>query len=167
MRNKKKIILTIIGVLIMVSAIITLRNIFNNNYAGTYQKSIYDDNSKIIAESDSYSYLDRIDESTDEKLKLKFILTGMESVYKIEAKEEEVININYDANISSGKFKVVLVTPEDKVITLLEGSGSDSKEVKINKGENRIKIVGSNTKGSVEISLKTTDQAAIHPIKEK
>lgn len=167
MKNKKKLTITIVGILITVSAIIALINIFNNNYAGGYQKSIYDDNSKIISESDSYSYLDRIDKSTDEKLKLKFTLTGMESVYRFDVKEDEVININYDANISSGKFKVVLVSPEDEVITLLEGSSSDSKDIKINKGENIIKIVGNNAKGTVEISIKSTDNEIIKPISKK
>ena len=161
MKNKKIIIgIVVIGVLAFM-IIIGVATYNGLNYAGNYQKSIYEDDSKIISESDSYSYVHRTSTTSGERLKSKFRLTGMNTIYDIYADEDTTININYNVNITDGKFKIVLIAPDDEVITILEESGEGTKEINIKSGESRVKIVGRDAKCDINISIDAKENVDI------
>ena len=75
-------------------------------------------------------------------------LEGMDTIWEFDADEAEEVNISYSLTVTSGKAKLVYVSPDGIVSTLAEciageeseKSASDSIEAKA--GENRIRLVG-------------------------
>lgn len=156
MRNKK--ILTITITVIIVSIIIIgAVSFFISNYGGNYKKNIYGDNSKIITEYDTYSYNRQVCNNTDGKLKSKFRFTGMDTIYKLDSEDGGVASIKYNVNITSGKFKIVLINPNDEITTVIEGTGEGTKDIELSSGESRIKLVGKDAKGEIEIDIDSND----------
>ena len=75
-------------------------------------------------------------------------LEGMDTIWEFDADEAEEVNISYSLTVTSGKAKLVYVSPGGIVSTLAEciageeseKSASDSIEARA--GENRIRLVG-------------------------
>lgn len=153
MRKKKNLIIIVIVIISILGGFIFT--------IGSYQKSIYEDNSKIISKFDSSFYLNQVSNKIGGVLKSKFRFTGMDTVYKLNAKEDGTISVNYNVNITSGKFKIVLISPDNEVITILEGSGEGNKEILLTNGKSRLKLVGNNAKGNIEISINTKNNIKI------
>ncbi len=120
-----------------------------------FQKSIYNDDSKIVKQADSYSFKSRIGSTTNEKSDIKFAtFYGMDTLWSVEAKEETIVNLEYDLKIEKGDFKVILVSPDNKVSTLVYGTKAGQQDLKLQKGSSRIKIVGRDAKGQVKLYMK-------------
>lgn len=119
-----------------------------------YQKNLYNDNSKIIKQGDSYSFIKRVGNSYNNKTSIKFgTFYGMETLWTIDAKSEGNVRINYKIQISRGKFKIVFISPDNEIKTICENTQNGSIVIKAEMGKSRIKIVGNDAKGEVEISL--------------
>lgn len=161
MINKKNLIMAIVTVVIVITGIIGVSGYVINNYAGNYQKSIYENDSKIIDKSDSYSYFNQVRSNIDGTLKSKFKFTGMDTIYNLNTKDGGTISINYNANIISGKFKLVLINPDDEVTTIVEGTGKGTKKISLGNGESRLKLVGKNAKGDIKLSIDAKDDIEI------
>ena len=151
----------LIAGLLMFVIIIGLINIIpliQDQYIGKNQKYIYNDDLKIMDQGDSYSfsYKEGICEGNTVDLKFKF--TGSNTLWDIETNNEAVINIDYSANISDGKFKVILITPENEIINVLEQSDSGKKEIKLKNGTSRIKMVALDAKGSLILNIEDNEQ---------
>lgn len=127
----------------------------------SHQKSMYDDDKKIAAAEDSFSFLVREGNTTQEETKISFkSFDGTETIWYIEAKEDSIVQIKYESEISSGRFKTVLIAPDNKVINIFEktkeseGKSQGQVERKVQKGESRIKIVGNGAKGKLTLNIK-------------
>lgn len=117
------------------------------------QNSIYDNDEKIIQQVDSYTYTKRISTTRNNVTKMRFqSFSGMETIYR--KKHVESVVFEYDISIQDGDFKVVLVTPEKEVVTLVDGSEKGSEIIELKNGENKIKIVGKAAKGTINYSFK-------------
>jgi len=114
---------------------------------------IYDDNEWIAGEGDSYTYLFRVATKINNKSQMKFNMSGMETLWEIEASKDNFIDIEYSSKISRGNFKVVLISPDNNLQTVFEGTGEGTIRAEILEGVNRIKVVGKNAKGSINIIL--------------
>ncbi len=92
-------------------------------------------------------------------------MTGMETIWKYQANEDMTLQMVYDLKVTNGKAKLVLITPDDTIITLTEqdsavfednnGQASETTkysdtgmpdmestvDLNLQKGENRIRIV--------------------------
>ena len=92
-------------------------------------------------------------------------MTGMDTIWKYEADEDLTLQMYYDLKVTSGKAKLVLITPDDTIITLAEQDSAECKdeqkkesgtmedsgtsalaiesmtELNLEKGNNRIKII--------------------------
>lgn len=120
----------------------------------SYQREIFDDNNKIISQSDSYSFRNRVGRTLGNESNIEFsFFTGMETIWKINASEKEDIRIEYNSSISEGDFKIVLITPENEVINIISQSGEGNKIIQLNKGSSRFKIIGRDAKGEIEIKI--------------
>lgn len=129
-----------------------------------YQKNLYNDNSKIIKQGDSYSFLKRAGNTYNNKTSVKFgTFNGMETLWTVNTKNEGNIKINYKTQISRGKFKIVFITPEDEIKTICENTQNGSIVIKTKKGKSRIKIVGNDAKGECELSLAPDSNIKIYP----
>jgi hypothetical protein len=124
-----------------------------------YQKSIYNDNSKIAKEADSYNYLKRISNIKENNANIIFDrFYGMDTIWTIDAEKEGTITINYKSEIKSGSFKAVIIAPDNEVNLIFENSQSDKKDFLIKEGKTRIKIIGNEAKGELNLNLKLDKQ---------
>lgn len=150
MRNYFKLIMVSLVVLIAMA-------IAGCSSATSYQKSVFDDESKIIKEGDSYSYGNRIGETKENKADIKFSsFSGMDTIYKITADEENDAIFDFEAIVDKGDFKVVLITPDDEIIDIVNGTGEGNQTVQLKVGTSRIKLVGKNAKGMIKVNIDTS-----------
>jgi hypothetical protein len=146
-----------IGVIIVLAIMVSI-------FAGCtrYQRHIYNDDSKVAAAADSYSFGSRIGNTYDDKTKFKFSrFYGTETLWTVDAKEEGTITLEIKADVENGKFKAVLISPDKEVSTIFEGSKEEKLEVKVPKGKSRIKVVGDGAKGDISIKIKESDNIKV------
>lgn len=155
-KNSKLIVGLLIFVIII--GLINIIPLVQSQYIGKSQQNIYNDDLKVIAQGDSYSfsYRDGIMQGNTADLQFKF--NGSNTLWDIETNNEAVINIDYSSNIYNGKFKVVLITPEDEIINVLEQSDSGEKEIELKNGKSRIKIIGLDAEGSLKLNIEENEQ---------
>lgn len=86
-------------------------------------------------------------------------MTGMDTIWKYHADEDRTLQMHYDLNVTNGKAKLVLITPDDTITPLAEQdsagqapettvssdtetpSAESTTELNLKKGVNRIRIV--------------------------
>jgi len=88
----------------------------------------------------------------------------MDTIWKLETSQDTSVNIEYTSEISSGKFKVVLINPDDEVINILEQSTSGNRDVNLINGKSRIKIVGNNARGKLQLSISSNKDVKLIPV---
>jgi hypothetical protein len=131
-----------------------------------YQRDIYDKDNKIAEQGDSYTFITRIGSTANDKMNAKFSgFYGMDSTWTIDASGEEIATMEVNAEVSKGRFKVVLISPDNKVHTVFEGSKNETIDLRLSKGISRIKIVGDEAKGNIEMSIKGNDKVKISKAK--
>lgn len=117
--------------------------------------SSYNDRSLILSDEDSYSYQKCVDTgSTETSLKRDYQgFNGKDTIWMLDAAEDASISLDLSANLSSGKFKVLLVSEDNDITTLLEGDDTQNTSVDLDNGTARIILVGDHASGSCEITL--------------
>ena len=125
--------------------------------------SSYNDRNSILSNEDSYTYQKCVDTgSTDTSLKRGFQgFNGKDTIWMLNAAEDTSISIDLSADLSSGKFKVLLVSEDNKITTLLEGDDTQSTSVDLKKGTARIILVEDGTSGSCEITLSDISNVSV------
>lgn len=154
--SKRTLIITILVVFVFSLFFIS------KNFIGNMQENIYDDKDKIVSSIDSYTYINRVGSSKNRETELSFKLTGVETLWTIKSDINTNIDIDYSSNIDSGDLKLVMVSPEDNIIKIFEGSDNGTISVPIIKGKNRIRIVGRDAKGSITIEILADENLKIH-----
>ena len=127
--------------------------------------SSYNDRSLILSDEDSYTYQKCVDTgSTDTSLKRDFQgFNGKDTIWILDAAENASISLDLSANLASGKFKVLLVSEDNDITTLLEGDDTQNTSVDLEKGTARIILVGDHANGSCEITLSETNNVSVVP----
>ncbi|MCM0649139.1 hypothetical protein NBE98_12210 [Clostridium swellfunianum] len=119
-----------------------------------FQKTVYNDDAKIAKKADSYNFKSRVGTTTSHRSEIKFgTFYGMDTLWSIDAKEQTEVTVDYDIKIEKGDFKVVLIGPDNKVITIVDGGKTGKQGIKVQKGNSRIKIVGRDAKGNIKIDI--------------
>ncbi|APC42691.1 50S ribosomal protein L7ae [Clostridium estertheticum subsp. estertheticum] len=139
MASKKGIVLLTMTI-IMISLFIGCGN-------NTMSK-IYNDDSKIANVSDTFG-LDESEETIESGIyKGKLKLSGSGTIWAYESSTDFDLQVPYTLSINGGKAKIVLISPDNKVVNLVENTakatikGETVLTVPIKKGNNRIKVVG-------------------------
>lgn len=128
----------------------------------SYENDFYNNDNKLCKQADNYNFVFRSENTFNNKSSVKFgTFYGMETIFTIDAKEGGKITLNYEAKIDSGKFKTVLISQDDKVTTIFEGDSKKEETIEVNKGTNRIKIVGNNAKGNFKMDITLPDTMKI------
>ncbi|MFD1776177.1 hypothetical protein [Paenibacillus rhizophilus] len=129
----------------------------------TYNKDqMYNNSAAIVQEGDQYSYLLRTGSTTSRIADIGFEgFSGTDTIWILDVKKKADIRIDYSLTVDKGEFKVVLVAPGDRAVTIAEGSGDGVSMVTLDKGNNRIKFVGKHTAGKVEMHLGAGDAVKI------
>lgn len=127
------------------------------------QKLYYDNDKKISQSSDNFSYMTRSEESqSNNETSIKFSsFDGSDTIWNIEVEEDSNITFEYETNITGGKCKGVLITPEDKIEKIFEGSENNENIISLNKGNYRFKLVGLSAKGEVAFKIGPNDKVKI------
>lgn len=119
---------------------------------------IYNDNSKIANEYDTFG-LDKSDETIESGIyKGKLKLSGSGTIWAYESSSDINLKVPYLLSVKSGKAKIVLISPNNTVLNLVENTdkatmkGTTSLTLPIKKGTNRIKLVGYK-KADIDIKL--------------
>jgi len=154
---KKQVVILIVVLLILNG--IFFQKVFSN----TSYNDIYENDNRIISVADSYSYRNRVGESKNKRTELSFKLTGMETLWAIKSDYDTNILIEYTSQIKKGKLKLVLIHPDDTIETIFNGSGENTVNVPVKKGNNRIKIVGKNATGEINFKLQTSEELRVIP----
>ena len=70
---------------------------------------------------------------------------------------ESTVDIGYDLNLTSGKVKLVLITPDGDLCTIAEATKTDafsgSQSINVDNGKYRIKLVAENAKFELNFSV--------------
>ncbi|GKX65854.1 50S ribosomal protein L7ae [Inconstantimicrobium mannanitabidum] len=132
---------------------------------------IYDDNSKIASAYDTFG-LSHSKETIEPGIyKARFKLSGSGTIWTYESDSDIDLKVPYILSVKSGKAKIVLISPDNTVVTLVENTNkatmneTTSFTVPIKKGNNRIKIVGCE-KADIDIELHI-EQGTFKEINEK
>ncbi|EJO5347113.1 50S ribosomal protein L7ae [Clostridium botulinum] len=143
----------IISFIAMATITISLLVGCNNN-----MDKIYNDNSKIANEYDTFG-LDKSDETIESRIyKGKLKLSGSGTIWTYESSSDINLKVPYLLSVKSGKAKIVLIYPDNKVVNLVENTDkatmkeNTSLTLPIKKGKNRIKLVGYK-KADIDIEL--------------
>lgn len=153
--SKRKIVLFI--TLILLAAIQA-----GCSSASSYQKGLYDNNEAIADKADSYNYVSRVGSSINEESSIKFkTFNGMETLYEIKSEGSGKVIIDYTSEVEKGKFKCVLINPEDEVEVLFEDDSKGSIELDMKNGKSRIKVVGNDAGGEFSMTIKGEGDVSI------
>lgn len=114
------------------------------------RNTIYDDDTQIVKSADSHLSQMSVYSRNDNEFNMSArAFTGAKTVWNYTAKNEGDVTFSFSLSVSGGgKAKLVLITPENEVITLVENVDNNetdemqSQTVSLKKGKNRIKIVG-------------------------
>lgn len=122
------------------------------------QKAVYNDDSLIAGQSDTYFYVKHLSTQSGTEYTENFgSFTGSDTIWSRTARDGETLKISGTAEIKSGSWKLVLVDPDDNVTVLLEYGGSLDETIPLTEGKWRVKSVGLETKGSAELTIETAD----------
>jgi hypothetical protein len=142
----KKKIASIITIAIVISLLAGCSNKSMITYNAT--DKIYDDDSKICKEYDTFG-MDGSNEKVGQGVyKGNLKISGDTTIWEYESDKDLDLEVPYSLSVKSGKGKIVLISPDNKVTTLIEKNNKAENEEKasitvpIKKGNNRIKLVG-------------------------
>jgi len=151
-----------INKLILSILLVATMLIMGCSFVSNYQKSIFDDEKKIIKDSDSYTYGIRKGNATGNEFNIKFSsFTGMETIFKLKSDGENHIIVDYESVVKDGQFKVVLITPDDEVIDIVNATKEGKEKFDLKDGVSRIKLVGKKAKGEISIKIDSSDNVEI------
>lgn len=128
----------------------------NANQVEATADKIYFDDSLIAARDKTSVFYSNMYYGSDSPRYIKigsFKLNGSSTCLGFHMKQKATIEVEYQVSVSSGKFKVVHINPDNKVKIIGEGSGEFKTSITLEKGRNRFKLVGLDNK-SKELDLK-------------
>lgn len=126
-----------------------------------YMTSIYDNNGEISSTSNRFN-LDLQEQTIDGKQFIGKVskIEGMDTIWTLDADEDMEVDMTYLLNVTSGKLKLVLISPDNSTTNLIESTDKSdlnsyaTNTLQIKKGLNRIKMVaGANTCVEFDITI--------------
>ncbi|WP_178023947.1 hypothetical protein [uncultured Paenibacillus sp.] len=118
------------------------------------QKQLYDDESELAQEGDTFTYVKRVGVTNNESSSVSFSsFYGMETIWIIHVSAKGQVTFLNKQEIDGGRFKLVAIGPGRQVTTLAEGNSEGKMEMKVGPGTYRIKFVGNNAKGKVKTEI--------------
>lgn len=134
----------------------------NTSNVDDMYKNIYDDDSKIIVGDYGTCHYSGYEDATSTEAYGKFsMFYGKILLWKISAKSQAKLALDFNSDQIGGKFKVVLVTPDDSVIKIIEQPIEGNKTIDLPVGESCIFIVGYNANLEYSISISDITNAEV------
>ena len=113
----------------------------------------YTDDDKIVSGSNSYVQTNARQTIMGRKLTRNTTFAGMDIVWEYTAKEDCIVEMPCYLEVVRGKAKLVLISPDDTITTILEVEQTEGEEavgmnstasLSLQKGKNRLKLVAVN-----------------------
>lgn len=162
MKNIKKFIILMISLIIVGVVASKVIIILESDKLGANERNIYNNEEKILSERDSYSYLRKKLKDEENSINFKFVeFTGIDTAYDITCDKEIFVNLEYESEILKGEFKVLLITSNNEIVNILEGSNKGNNNIKIPTGDSKIRIVGNKSTGNLKINITSTNDMEI------
>ena len=122
------------------------------------QHKVYDDDKQIEGEGNSFSLRNYKQNKNGDRLYVNVgFMDGMDTIWEYDVNSESTVDIGYDLNLTSGKVKLVLITPDGDLCTIAEATKtdafSDSLSINVDNGKYRIKLVAENAKFELNFSV--------------
>lgn len=128
------------------------------------QAAIYDDDARIADNVNSHTFVNfrgGVDLEGGE-VELGFTgFTGKYTLWTLYADGEADATLNGEIAVGSEPYRLVMVTPEDDVVELLEGSGTLDEQLELADGRTRIIMLGKGAAGSVSLKLEASDNVRV------
>lgn len=174
MRNQTKVVIRkgakiflLIPLVFIIPTLITLAIVFSAFFQNAERwDGVYEDSVSIVSQGESNSKVMPSYTTTNHRLKGSVgKMYGMETLWEYRASQQREVPITYSLTVESGKAKLLLITPDNTIITLsevivLEGEEHTSGESSLitetfhlEAGENRIKLVAEGAKLSYELYI--------------
>lgn len=103
---------------------------------------------------DTYFYIKHLSTQSGTEYTENFgSFTGSDTLWSRNAKEGQTLHVSGSAEIKEGSWKLVLVDPEGNGSVLLEYGGTVDETVDLSDGNWRVKSVGLETKGFVQLTI--------------
>lgn len=126
--------------------------------------AIYDDDARICDNADSYTFVNYrggIDPEGGE-VELDFAgFTGKYTLWNLYTDGEADATLSGEVAVGSEPYRLVMVTPEDDVVEILEGSGTVDEQLELADGRTRLVMLGKSAEGSVALELEASDNAKV------
>lgn len=146
---KRSIIACFIGVIIVIGGLF---------YLSTHYR--FDSNNYLAHGEDKVNFKNFKNEKRS-KYGMKFdfdLFNGKWSLMKFDSVKGDKITINDTTNIKSGKFYIVVLDSENKIISKHEPNGKSNVEFSIPKtGQYFVRIVGKNASGNFDIKYSSSN----------
>ena len=154
MENKKSVnfAIVIFGVLV-VGILMIIKPLINKYYLLENEMSEIDRYEKMKL----YNSKDIIGETTNNRTNFDFSLTGVETIWELDAIDDGIVNVEYLSDIKEGNFKVSLVKSNNEVVDILNQSEYGETEIEIPKGKSIIQISGEGSKGNLQFYVGSKD----------
>lgn len=149
MKNKNLIVISLLSIFMFIVFI----------GCGDTNSAIYNNDKKLAETSDSWSLFNNNQSIANNEFNGTYELSGCGTIWRYSSDEQVDLQVPYNLIVKSGKAKLILITPDNEVKTLVENtSKSPVKDeatftLPIEKGLNRIKLVGSK-KANIQVQLK-------------
>lgn len=115
-----------------------------------YKNDFFNNEKRIINSRDSYTFLQRSLEASNSEINLSFSsLNGSDTLYSNYFNKGEVIDFTLFQELVSGEIKIVLISPDDKVIPMYPGY---NRFVAQSTGVFTIKVLAYNATGSIKLT---------------
>lgn len=120
--------------------------------------SIYNDDKEIASVNNSYNLNDSEQQIDNQKFTGTVEFEGMDTIWKFDSENDVEIDMTYLLKISQGKAKLVLISPDGTLTTLIEtNKDSEVEDYAVNtlfikEGVNKIKLVAAD-KANIEFDI--------------
>lgn len=123
--------------------------------AGQDKQKIFNDDAAIVQDGDSYTFVNRTGStSSDEEVELAYTgFSGVQTIWTMKSSASSAVDFEFNSTVNSGDFKLVLVTPDKAVVTLLTGTQQGAATQELTQGKYAVKLIGRNADGQFKLSL--------------
>lgn len=123
--------------------------------AGQDKQKLFDDDAAIAQDGDSYTFVHRTGSTdSDEAIALAYTdFSGVQTIWTMEVSAPSKVDLAFNSTVETGDFKVVLVTPDKAVFTLLSGTQQGAATQELKPGKYAVKLVGRNADGQFSLAL--------------
>lgn len=88
---------------------------------------------------------------------------GEDIIWMLNAKNNAKLVLDFDCKISKGKFKIVLIGPDNTVEKISEQPSKGSQTINLKEGLNKVAMVGYNAGGDIAIRIQSMENAELTP----